>query len=127
MEALEEQKDIVCMAHPLADRLDYSLSPLDGILAIGQVHRDLPIVHNRRSPRLRLFRRGGSLRIYRARMDWAGVGLDYVEHCGHLHVIDIWFFSASDRTLPKVHGVFDEPTDFDRYVTTNSPDDKEPD
>jgi hypothetical protein len=60
-------------------------------------------------------------------MDWAGVGLDYVEHCGHLHVIDIWFLSANHRSSPRVDGVFDEPTDFDRYVKTNSPDDKEPD
>ncbi|MBX9791391.1 MAG: hypothetical protein K2Y37_20920 [Pirellulales bacterium] len=121
METADKHDDIVCMCRTLTDKLDYSLSPMDGAIAIGQVNVDLPIVHSRRNRRLSWPRLPSSLRVYTARIDWAGVGLDYVEHGSKLHVIDIWYFSSDNP--PAVDGVFPEVEDFDRYVTTCSPTD----
>lgn len=126
MNSTEEENDIVCMASSVADKIDYSLSPCDGLVAIGQVYQDLPVAYAQRPTRRRWPWQRNSLRVRTARMDWAGIGLDFVEHGGHLHVIDVWHFSA-DRSLPKTDCVLAPPTDMDRYVRVVGPDDGDAD
>lgn len=116
-----EQTDIVCLPRWLADTLDYGLSPMDGIIAIGQVYQDLPVVHRQFKPRPRWFHRRNSVRVYRAHMDWCGAVIEYVERDGRLYVIDVWFYSARDREVPKADCIFDEVTDIDRYVVQGRP------
>jgi hypothetical protein len=122
MDTIETQDDIVIMATAVADKLDNSIdAPTDAIIAIGQVYVDLPTLHQKlRSSRFRCFRRK-SLRVYRARLDWCGAGIDYVELGGHLHVIDAWIDYVDDRSSRKVDCVFDYPSDTDKYVKECSP------
>jgi hypothetical protein len=116
MESKDNQESNVCMATDIEDALDYSLSPLDGALAICQVRADLPALHGKLWPsRLGWFRRN-SLKLFRARFDWCPVGIDYAEHGGHLHVINVWSYSWPDPRRPKVDCVFERITDYDKYV-----------
>jgi hypothetical protein len=76
----------VMMHREIADTLDYSLSPMDGIVAIGQVHTELPLFHRpsrSKSPR-------NHLRLHHFRLGWAGLGLSYIELHNRLQVLEVW-------------------------------------
>jgi len=79
----------VILGDEIANAIDYSLSPLDGIIAIKQVIHELPELHRKCRSRLRLRRFGTALPIYRGVIDWCGVGFEYVEYRGYLHILGI--------------------------------------
>jgi hypothetical protein len=115
----------VCMATAVADDLDNSLSPMDGAIAISQVEQDLPALHRKLRPsRLARFRRN-SLKLFRARMEWCPVGIDYVDHGGYLHVVNVWSYSWDSP--PKVDCVFERITDYDKYIRTCGHEESNPD
>lgn len=99
----------VILGHEIANELDNALSPMDGIVAIGQVTHELASIH-RTSRRRRWFQ--ASLPIYRGLIDWCGIGFDYVEHRGYLHVLAI----RDDYTADSVDAVIHGPEDAGRYV-----------
>ena len=125
MNSTEEQNGIVCLPRILADQIDNSLSPFDSLVVIGQIYEDLPEANARSRP-------GGqqpitAVKARTARVDWAGIGLSFVEEGGRLHVVDVWHFSPSDHPLPEVDCVLDQPTDMDRYVTVEGSDESDTD
>ncbi len=120
MESTDNQESNVCMATVIEDDLDESLSPIDGALAICQVQDELPALHRKVRPsRLGRFRRN-SLKLFRARMKWCPVGIDYVEHGGYLHVVNVWYYSRNNP--PKVDCVFEKITDYEKYLDRHEPD-----
>ena len=46
-----------------------------------------------------------------------GVGFDYVEHGGKLHIVDIWPDYTEDRSTRKVDCVIGDPVDAEKYLT----------
>ena len=97
IDLIETDAFTVLMSRELIDKLDYSLSPADGIAAIDQVLLGLPKIHS--SNRERRWRLGdhAMFRMYRADIDWACIGISYIQVGHALHVIDVWEYSASNR------------------------------
>jgi hypothetical protein len=79
--------------HPnLGDELDEEFSPMDGLVAIDQMFRQLPFLH-RALPPIRLRKRAGrKLKVYRGCYDWyKSVGFSYVQIDTTLHVLELWY------------------------------------
>ena len=87
----------VFMSRELVDKLDYPLSPADGIVAIDQVFRGLPKVHTPAREHRWRFGSHVTFRVYRANISWAMTGISYIQVSMGLHVIDVWEYPISSR------------------------------
>lgn len=78
----------VIMSHDVTNRLDYLFSPLDGIHAIGELHDQLPRVHQ--PERRSWWNRKNRVRLYYGRFSWYPAFFAYVQMGTALHVLDAW-------------------------------------
>lgn len=101
----------VILGDQIADAIDYSLSPMDGIIAIKQLIQGLPDAHRKCRSRRRFRRFSTALPIYRGLIDWCGVGFDYVEYRGCLHVLGI----RNDVDTDSADAVILQPTNPEQY------------
>ena len=77
--------------HPdLVNDLDETFSPIDGLVAIGQVFGELPSLHAAIAPKRMQKQAGRTLKVYRARFDWYPLGVSYVQIGTTLHVVELW-------------------------------------
>ncbi len=79
---------IVIMDHSVTNRLDDLFSPLDGIAAIGELHDQLPRLHQ--PERRSWWNRKNRVRLYCGRFSWYPVFFAYVQMGTALHVLDAW-------------------------------------
>lgn len=79
---------IVIMDHSVTNRLDDLFSPLDGIHAIGELHDQLPRVHQ--PERRSWWNRKNRVRLYCGRFSWYPAFFAYVQMGTALHVLDAW-------------------------------------
>lgn len=78
----------VLMHSEIGDAIDNQLSPMDGAIAVAQIHDMLPKLHRptrRWWPWRPLF-----TRLYHGRLSWADVGFSYIQIGSTLHVVDGW-------------------------------------
>jgi hypothetical protein len=78
--------------------------PVDAIIAICQIHDELPMRHGQRR-RFRWLPRK-SLTVYRGRIDWLNIEFDYVEFEDRLHVLGFWEVSDSNGFRRKADSIF---------------------
>jgi hypothetical protein len=75
----------------LADAIDETFSPMDGIVALDEIYLELPKLHR---PKTRL---GIARKIYHGRFDWYPLGFTYEQIGSELHVRDVWY--ADEKRL----------------------------
>ncbi|HEY4311653.1 MAG TPA: hypothetical protein VGN12_19560 [Pirellulales bacterium] len=103
----------VLMHSDLVDQFDHCFSPFDGISAIDDLFLGLPQVHSSRKGKRREGRTvPKTLKTYRARLNWCGMVVLYVEVRDELHVLDFGFIEGSPAAdagqengviLPRIH------------------------
>jgi hypothetical protein len=82
----------VVMHRDLVDELDYGFSPLDGIVAIGQMFGELPLLHPADAPKHPWVRAPRNLRVYRGRYHWyPNLCFSYVQIDRTLQVLELWW------------------------------------
>lgn len=101
----------VILGDEIANAIDQSLSPVDGIIAIKQVLSELPDLHCKCRSRRRFRRFGTALPIYRGLIDWAGIGIEYVEHHGYLHIVGLCDIDAGTADV-----AIGDPADDAQYL-----------
>jgi hypothetical protein len=79
--------------HPtLVDELDEGFSPMDGLVAVGEMFGELPLLHRAFAPKRLRKRAGRTLRVYRGCYDWyQSLGFSYVQIGTTLHVLELWY------------------------------------
>lgn len=104
----DNRRYTVLMHTEVGDQIDYSLSPIDGAIAVAQIRDLLPSLH-----RPKWWQRliPGYIRVYRGSLGWAPCRFRYVQIGDTLHVVTGGRHAPccpSDVVLP-------EP-DVDRYI-----------
>ena len=113
-------KCTVIMASAVEDILESHISgAIDSLIAAAQIRHELPAQHQRQRTGFGWLRKT-SLKLYRGRIDWCGVGFDYVEHGGNLHILDVWYDYREDRSTRKVDCVLQQPVDDEKYLTVTT-------
>jgi len=108
----DDNRLTVIVNDAIADAIDSSISgPVDAIIAIEQVIHELPDIHRQRRSRRRL-RFGAGLPVYRGIVDWCGVGFEYVEHRGYLHILGV----RDDIAAEAADAVIEQPIDSAQCV-----------
>jgi hypothetical protein len=111
----------VFMHADLVDELDEGFSPMDGLVAIGQIFGELPRRHAAIAPKRPRRQPARTLRVYRGRYDWYPLGFSYVQIANDLHVLDLWLVDDAER--PAIDVVLSDETDCIQDLTAN-PDNK---
>lgn len=105
----------ILMHHEVGDAIDYTFGPMDGAIAVAQIHDQLPLLHRPES--LRWWHRllPSRVRLYRGLLEWGDVGFSYIQVGGTLHVIDGGSIPADrlQRFRPDV--VLPQP-DAEKYI-----------
>ena len=92
----------VFMHRDLVDELDDGFSPMDGLVAIGQMFDELPRRHAAIAPKHPRRRAGRKLRVYRGRYDWYPLGFSYVQIANALHVLELWIDDEDKPNRRKI-------------------------
>src|SRR5580704_8389441 len=87
----------VFMHRDLVDELDEGFSPMDGLIAIGQMFNELPRRHAAIAPKRPRRQAGRKLRVYCGRYDWYPLGFSYVQIGNALHVLELWIDDETDK------------------------------
>lgn len=106
--AKHEQPYTVLIHPDVADAIDFSLSPVDGAIAVGQLREDLPRFH--RTARMRFWHRliPRYTRLYRGVV--AGdVAFSYVQIDRTLHVLAVWCSPPAHHREDRIDVKLPEP------------------
>jgi hypothetical protein len=115
---MTNQSLTVQMTTEIADSINYSLSPMDGLAALTLIYEHLPRLHrNRRAAHCLPFGRK-SMRIHHGLIEWADIGFTYVEWRSVLHVLECW--SQAYRNLSSFDVVFSKDLRVDLGDATAS-------
>jgi hypothetical protein len=117
MNTIELEAKYAVMASAVEDILESHISgAIDSLIAAAQIRHELPALHRARRARFSWLCKD-SLTLYRGRIDWCGIGFDYVEHGGNLHIVDVWPDYSEDRSTRKVDCVIGQAMDAEKYLT----------
>jgi hypothetical protein len=100
----------VFMHSDLVDELDEGFSPMDGIIALGQMFTELPQRHAAIAPKRPRRTAGRKLRVYRGRYNWYPLGFSYVQIGNALHVLQLWLIDEDKPNRRNIDVVLSDET-----------------
>jgi hypothetical protein len=106
----------VCVPRSIQNELDLVLSPIETILAIDQVHEQLPALHRPAPRQPGSQKAGGWSRLHHGRFGWLDIGFTYAQLGSRLVIVNLWpdrLWGSPDRS--KAGGVVIRDDSAERY------------